>query len=183
MSALSTWILYTLLSVAHQAPDESSAARAQRLHAVADGLASAVDLAVMTGQLPGAERRMWAAAAIATATRESGGIARNVHAGTRLGDSGRSICFMQINRGNRPALKGGDPVKIWRDLAGVDPSSTRRCAAAGVASLARMRSHCARRVPAGDLLGATLSAYMHGSSCRMLAEGARRERLTRQLLD
>jgi hypothetical protein len=180
MSPLAAWLLALLVTL--PAAPEDADARLARLQGVAQGLAQAIDLAVMTGRIPGSERRVWAAAALATAVRESGGLARAVHAGARLGDSGRSICFMQINLGNRTALKGRHARRVWRALGGIDPAATLRCAQAGVASLAVMRTYCARRVPAERLLAATLSGYMHGSSCSVLAEGARRERLTRRLL-
>lgn len=188
---LTTWIGAVLLMIAHQAPEETSDARALRIGAASRGLATAIDLAVMTGALPGSERRLWAAAAMATAFYESG-IALSVHSGKRLGDGGRSICFMQINRGNpgsympsrskSPAqisIEGANVQKIahWRELAGVDLEASFRCARAGVVSLARMRAYCASRVPAAELLPATLSAYMHGSSCEVTAAGRRRSRL------
>jgi len=178
MSVLAPGLLAALLSLPiPRNAAEPPAERRGRLALVAAELAAAVDLAVMTGRLPGRERRLWAAAAAATLVRESGNVSRAVHSGARLGDGGRSICLMQINRGN-PAGYLPHP---WKRLAGLDRAATRRCVAGGVRSLARMRAWCARR-GASDLMGATLSAYMHGSSCLPSSEGRRRARFARQLI-
>jgi hypothetical protein len=193
---LATWTAALLLMIAHVSRGEPYHAHSERLGHVAEGIAIAVDQAVMTGALPGTERRLWAAAAVATAFHESS-LARSVHAGERLGDGGRSICFMQINRGNpgsympprskSPAIfliEGARVQKIdhWRELAGVGREASARCAAAGVLSLVRMRAYCAKRVPAAELLPATLSAYMHGSSCHITPQGLSRARLAVELL-
>lgn len=198
VTPLALAVLAALLSVASPDSPEPPGERDERLRVVAAAVGAEVDRAVMTGALPGRQRRLWAAATTATLLRESGNVSRAVHAGRRLGDDGRSICLMQINLGNPAGFRPVAPLpaRMWRDvrvplasrrffwkrLAGLDQASTTRCVRGGVVSLARMRRHCARRVPPSELLVATLSAYMHGSSCEASAEGERRARLTRRLL-
>lgn len=177
MTPLLAFVLAALLSAPkpHGSLEEDAARRARSL-SVASELTAAVDLRVMTGRFPGAERHLWAAAAAATAIRESGGLRRSVHSGKRLGDRGGSTCFMQINRGNPVAYD------TWDRLAGLDEAATRRCADAGVESLAHLRAFCARRVPRRRLLAATLSAYTTGNRCDVTREGMLRAELTRKLL-
>lgn len=182
MTPLAHWILAALLMVPPPyGSSEPEAARAQRIEVMASALADAINVAVMTGNLPGHERRLWAAAVAATAARESGGLDRGVHSGERLGDRGRSICFMQINRGNPDAFAATG----WRALAGVDPEATRLCADAGVASLVAARRLCARRVGTArgrPLLSAVHTAYTSGHRCAPSPEGERRAALTLRLL-
>lgn len=188
MSVLVPGILAALLLAAGGDSPEPAAARRNRLLLVAGAVGAEVDRAVMTGALPGPERRLWAAATAATLLRESGNVSRAVHAGTRLGDEGRSICLMQINLGNPAGYLPPQRVVstrshrfFWKRLGGLDQASTTRCVRGGIRSLARMRRHCARRVPPAALLVATLSAYMHGSSCEPSDEGRRRATLARRL--
>lgn len=171
-----TWILLTLLTLSPSGT-ESPAAHRERLATVALAYSLESDLAMMTGQFPGAERRLWLAAAIATGYRESG-FARSVHEGRRTGDRGRSTCLHQIHRGN-PAAHAPDS---WGSLAGTGLAATRRCVRAGLRSLATMRSYCARRVAPERILEATLSGYLSGSSCQESAEGLRRAQIARKLL-
>jgi hypothetical protein len=173
---MSPWILLVLLGL-HQVGAESPSERRERLSTVAMAYAVEHDLAMMTGRFPGPERRLWLAAAIATAYRESG-FARSVHAGRRMGDEGRSTCLHQIHRGN-PAAHAPH---AWSSLAGTGFGATRRCIRAGLRSLAAMRAVCARRVPRERLLEATLSGYLSGSSCAESLEGVKRARLARKLL-
>lgn len=179
MTSLAAFVLSALLSApAPWQSDEPAEQRRERVELVAASLAAALDVRTMTGQIPGTERRLWAAAAAATAIRESGGLNRRVHSGERLGDRGRSICYMQINRGNPRAFERFG----WQALGGLDELSTARCATAGVDSLVRLRAWCARRVPRSALLAATLSAYTTGTRCEVTPEGKRRAVLARRLL-
>jgi hypothetical protein len=190
MSTLTAWLFAALAALPTPTTREHPIARGTRLAYVAAALGHAVDVAVMTGALPGHERRQWAAAALATAIRESGQLHLTVHEGSRRGDLGRSICFMQINWGNRDTARlassyvaRGRGSSAWAELAGVGREATRRCAMAGVLTLARLRARCARLgVPGRELLTATLSAYMHGSSCAPRPEGIARARLTRAIV-
>lgn len=179
MSALAPWLL--AIALGWPSPPfhvEGPAARRERLAVAASALGWAVDVAVMTGALPGGERRAWAALALATVERESGWLDRRVHAGERLGDGGRSICFGQINRGNPGAI----PVTGWRSLAGVGDEASRRCAWAIVRTFEHARRYCARRVPRAELALAVASAYLHGRGCHVTAEGRRRVRLAASML-
>jgi len=181
VSTLAPWLLSLALTwpspPSHVEPAEE---RRERLAVAAGALAWAVDRAVMTGALPGRERRLWAALALATVRRESGNLDRGVHSGRRLGDRGRSICFGQINRGNVPAYGGAD--SSWRSLAGVGDDASRRCAWAVVSTLARARDYCLRKAAASELHGAVLSVYLRGHGCRVNREGRVRLALARQSL-
>jgi hypothetical protein len=181
MTELASWLLTLALFVPQPENErrrETPEQRAARVAVIAEAIAEAVNQTVMTGRWPGARRRELAAAALATAIRESGGLALKVHNGEKRGLVGE-VCYMQINVTNRPGYAGFK----FNELVGVDNQSSLRCALAGVRTLARARANCRGKVPPSELLGGVLSQYLRGSRCNTNREGGRRLRLALGFLE
>jgi hypothetical protein len=180
MSELTLWLLSLALMIPQPVNErkiESAAERERRVAVVVRAITTAVDEAVMTGAWPGSRRRELAAAALATAVRESGGLSVRVHTGARKGLVGE-LCYMQINVTNRPGYAGFR----FREVIGTDEKSSYKCALAGVRTLVRARRSCQRKVAPRDLLGGILSQYMRGSRCNTNREGRIRLALARDFL-
>ncbi len=180
MTELAIWLWTVALFVPQPSNErrlETSEQRAERVAVIARSIAEATDRMVMTGKWPGAHRRELAAAALATAVRESGGLSLRVHNGQRHGLAGE-VCYMQINSTNRPNFA---PFR-HRELAGIDDLSSFKCALAGVRTLVAARQNCRGKVPPSVLLGGVLSRYLRGSRCNTSEEGRVRWRLARDFL-
>lgn len=180
MSALEGWLLAIAMLVPQPANErnaETFEERTERIATITGAISKATDLMVMTGRWPGSKRRQLAAALMATAIRESGGLSFKVHSGAKRGTVGE-ICFMQINSTNRGAFAP------WRfsELAGTDEKASLRCALAGARTLSWGRTVCRGKVASRDLLGGVLSRYLRGNRCNTSREGLVRLRLATSFL-
>lgn len=103
-----------------------------------------------------------ALAALTKMWAESGRFDPDVHAGTRRGDRGRSICLGQIMIGGPWTQSRAD----WLGLAGTDAEATRRCARVVMLALAFHAKRCRVGGPAVPWkLAKVMAGYGSGWSC------------------
>jgi len=74
-----------------------------------------------------------------TMWEESAHMRLDVHSGKRKGDDGKATCLAQIH--SQHAV----PRREWRELAGTDPGSTRRCVAASLKLYRIVAARCDRK--------------------------------------
>lgn len=148
--------------------DETPGDRQARVELVA----RAIDEAVRTTPWPGSKREQAAVLAV-KAVRESGGLARHIHASKcrlEIGecDRGRAVSLWQLHVSKQL------PPEQWERLKGDDLEATTRAAKAAARALLSARRAC------GDLRGA-ISLYATGSTCDWSGADARVQDVNRAL--
>jgi hypothetical protein len=144
---------------------ETAAARSARIEVI---VSAAVDEAKAAEGWPGTREQL-AAAILSVSWFESRRWALEVHAGTRRGDRGASVCLAQIWTGDR-------------SLAGTSPEATRRCFKKAAEILALHAGRCGIRQIDEFQMARLLGAYGTGRTCHSMPWARKRAHFWAKLM-
>lgn len=163
MNTLEAWILSVLLHIAPSDATRLKSETAEELEARYRRVA--VDMAtVVKDSKPlfsnDDNRTATASMLLSIAQFESGGFAKRVDEGSKLGDHGKSFCLMQINTGPFPIAWGPDTIRGW---TGPDLINDRqKCFKAGLEALRISMGHCGKK-DKGQAPSSRLNLYVKGN--------------------
>ena len=167
MNSLEAWILGVLL---HIAPNDASRRKVEtdeELNARYQSIA--VDMAAVVKESKPLfsnddNRVATASMLLSIAQFESGGFAKRVDEGSKLGDHGKSFCLMQVNTGSFPIAWGPEAIRGWtgRDLV----EDRQKCFTAGLEALRISMRHCGKKEK-GQPPSSRLNLYVKGNALGM----------------